>query len=318
MNNNSITMRDALIEKVYGKMFDNDKIFFVSADFGSSVLDKLRKDFSDRFVNVGIAEQNLINVSTGLALEGYIVYAYAIAPFLSMRCYEQIRINLSLMSQIRNINVNMISVGAGLSYDVTGPTHHCFEDIPIMKVLPNIVLFSPSDHIMAEKFIDFSLNINKPKYIRLDGKAQPSIYSNREEIIIEKGFYELNEGKDVCIISTGYMTHKALKVMKKLKDKNVNAGLIDIFLLKAPDEKELTKAISKYKYIFTMEEGFIEKGGLDSLISNILRKNKSLAELNAFGFGDSYVFEVGNREYLHKINNLDEENIIETIKKIMK
>ncbi|MEW6088403.1 MAG: transketolase C-terminal domain-containing protein [bacterium] len=317
MNNNPKTMRDALIEKIYERMFNNDKIFFVSADFGSPVLDKLRKDFKERFINVGIAEQNLINVSTGLALEGYIVYAYAIAPFLSMRCYEQIRINLSLMSQIRNLNVNMISVGAGLSYDVTGPTHHCFEDIPIIRVLPNIVVFSPSDHIMAEKFVEFSLNTNKPKYIRLDGKAQPSIYNNEKEIVIEKGFYELKNGKDVCIISTGYMTHKALKVVNILKEKNINAGHIDFFLLKTFDEKRLSEVMSKYKYIFTMEEGFIDKGGLDSLISNILRRNKFSSELNAFGFGDGYVFEVGDREYLHKINNLDEESIIETITKIM-
>src|SRR4030042_6803698 len=90
------TMRDALIEKVYQKMCNDDKIFFLSADFGAPSLDRLREDFKDRFINVGIAEQNLINISTGLALEGFTVYAYAIVPFLTMRAYEQIRGNLSL------------------------------------------------------------------------------------------------------------------------------------------------------------------------------------------------------------------------------
>lgn len=307
-------LRDVLIEQIHNKMLSDSNIFFVSADFGSPALDKLRAEYSDRFINVGIAEQNLINISTGLALEGYTVYAYAIAPFLTMRAYEQIR-NLSLLSQIREVNVNLIGVGVGLSYDVTGPTHHCFEDISIMRVLPNFVIFSPCDHIITGKFVDYTIYVKKPKYIRLDGKAQPSIYNSKEDIVIEKGFYELNDGKDVCIISTGYMTHKALKIMKKLKDKNINAGLLDIFLLKAFNEDKLFEVISKYKYIFTMEEGFINKGGLDSLILNILRKNKSSAGLNAFGFGDCYVFEVGDREYLHKINNLDEESIIALIKK---
>ncbi|MHC4753620.1 MAG: transketolase family protein, partial [Planctomycetota bacterium] len=112
-NNNIRTMRDALIEQIYKRMHSDENIFFVSADMGAPLLDNLRADFNDRFVNVGIAEQNLINVSTGLALEGFTVYAYAIAPFLTMRAYEQIRTNLALNSHHRNINVNMLGVGAG-------------------------------------------------------------------------------------------------------------------------------------------------------------------------------------------------------------
>ena len=138
-------MRDVFIEQVYYRMRDDRNIFFLCADFGSPKLDKLKEDFNDRFINVGIAEQNLINISTGLALEGFTVYAYAIAPFLVMRAYEQIRINLSLHAQLRDVNVNLVGVGAGLSYDVSGPTHHCLEDITIMKVLPNLEVFSPSD-----------------------------------------------------------------------------------------------------------------------------------------------------------------------------
>src|SRR4030043_1505192 len=107
-------MRDVFIEQIYNRMVKDDNLFFVSADFGSPKLDNLREKFKDRFINVGIAEQNLINISTGLALEGYIVYAYAIAPFLTMRAYEQIR-NLSLLSQIKEVNLNLIGVGIGLS-----------------------------------------------------------------------------------------------------------------------------------------------------------------------------------------------------------
>jgi transketolase len=167
--NEKKAMRDVLIENITKKMADNESIFFISADFGSPLLDHLREKFPDRFVNVGIAEQNLINISTGMALEGYTVFTYAIAPFLSMRCYEQIR-NLSLLSQIRDININLIGVGAGLSYDVTGPTHHCLEDISLMRILPNLVVFSPSDYVTTERFVDFSLQLKKPKYLRLTEK----------------------------------------------------------------------------------------------------------------------------------------------------
>src|SRR3989338_2946784 len=153
------TMRDAFIEQIYNKMRHMDDIFFLTADFGAPSLDKIRCEFKDRFINVGIAEQNLINVATGLALEGYKVYAYAIAPFITMRCYEQIRVNLAVLSQIRPMCVNIIGVGAGFSYDMSGPTHHCLEDLSIMGTLPNVTVFSPSDYSSAERYVDETLKI---------------------------------------------------------------------------------------------------------------------------------------------------------------
>src|SRR5665213_1982915 len=128
-------MRDALLERIHHAMASDGQVFFVSADFGSPVLDRIRADYPQRFVNVGIAEQNLINVSAGLALEGYKVFSYAIAPFITMRCFEQIRVSLALLSNVRPMNVNLIGVGAGYSYVVSGPTHQCFEDITMMRLL---------------------------------------------------------------------------------------------------------------------------------------------------------------------------------------
>lgn len=310
-------LREVFINEIYKKMATDDKIFFLSADFGSIALDKLREKFKDRFINVGIAEQDLINISTGVALEGFTVYAYAIAPFLAMRCYEQIRTNLALMSQLKEININMVSVGAGLSYDVTGPTHHCLEDIAIMRLLPNIVVFSPSDYIITEKFIDYSINVKKPKYIRLDGKALGRIYNN-EPVNIADGFFELRGGDKVCIVSTGYMTHKALKIAEDLSKEKIDIGIIDAFLLKPISEGLLFDCLSKYKCIITMEEGFINKGGMDCLIACILRENNSSIRLRSLGFGEKYVFEVGSREYLHKINGLDKDNIVKIIKEELK
>jgi transketolase len=309
-------MRDVLIDGIYKRMHLNDNIFFLSADFGSPALDRLREDFSDRFINVGIAEQNLINVATGMTLEGYVVYAYAIAPFLTMRAYEQIR-NLSLLAQVREINLNLIGVGAGLSYDVTGPTHHCLEDICILNVLPNFVVFSPSDYLSVEEFVDYSLQVKKPKYIRLDGKAQPPIYSDSCKISMTDGFYELKKGKKLVIVSTGYMTHKALKIAELLQQEGMNIGVVDVFLLKPFNKSAFYRTVNNYSHIITMEEGFINKCGLDSIVINILRDCKSSVEVTALGFEDRYVFEVGNRDYLHKVNGLDNESIMRKIKTII-
>ena len=308
-------MRDALIERINERMATNPDIFFVSADFGSPALDQLRSGHGDRFINVGIAEQNLINVSVGLALEGYTVYSYLIAPFV-LRAYEQIRVSLAQLSQIRQLNVNIIGVGAGLSYDVTGPTHHCLEDIAIMRVLPNIEIFSPSDAVLAGKFIDYSLDKKIPKYIRLDGKPLPPIYDDEQEINIENGFFELKKGSEVCLVATGYMTGKALEIADKLAEKGSNAGVIDMFLLKNYNESTLYNILKRYKNIVTMEEAFIKKGGLDCLISDLLRKNHSSVRLDSLGFTDTYVFQVGDRRYLHQINGLSGESITKMIREI--
>ena len=307
-------MRDTFIERLYECMSSDDSIFFVSADFGAPALDKLRADFADRFINVGIAEQNLINVATGLALEGFKVYAYAIALFLTMRAYEQIRTSISVLSQIRDFNINLIGVGAGLSYDVTGPSHHCLEDSCIMNVLPGFTIFSPSDPVLSGKFVDYTLEHSGPKYIRLDGKPQPALYAHEKKISFDDGFCELRKGKDVCIVSTGYMTHLALRSAELLNNANISAGVVDQFILKPFNEQRLLKILSQYSHVVTMEEAFINKGGLDTIIEHLCFSNRLFIGMTKLGFGDKYVFDVGNRDHLYKVNNLGQQDIIITIR----
>jgi len=306
-------MRDSVIDGICNRMHDNKRIFFISADLGAPSLDRLRKDFKGRFINVGVAEQNLINVSTGLALEGFTVYAYAIASFITMRAYEQIRTNLALSSHHKEINVNLIGAGSGVSYDVSGPSHHCIEDIAIMRVLPNILFFSPSDWFIAEEFVDFSINTKGPKYMRLDGKPLPRIYDGAESFDFKKGFCELAKGDEACIVSTGYMTHKALKAAKELCGKNRKIGVIDMYILKPVDEELLFNALKRYKCIITIEEAFINKGGLDSLISNMLSRRNAGIRLVSLGFDDRYIFKFGNRDFLSSLSNFSEEDIIRVI-----
>ncbi|MBF0516167.1 MAG: transketolase [Nitrospirae bacterium] len=304
------TMRDAFLDGLTDRMQTDNSIFFLAADFGAPALDKLRQSCPDRFINVGIAEQNLINIASGLALEGFSVYAYAIAPFISMRAFEQIRNNLSIMSKFHRLNVNMIGVGAGLSYPVSGPTHHCLEDISVMRTLPNIDVFCPSDWVLCDKFIDYSIDNKGPKYLRFDGAALPPIYSDTKVPEINKGFYQLIQGKDTCVVSTGYMTHTALSAVNS---ENTGAGLIDMFYLRHFDEQALIAALRNYKTIITVEEGFIDKAGLDCVISNLLRKAGLNCKLITMGFKDNYVFELGPRDYLHEISGLSAAGIFKAI-----
>lgn len=306
-------MRDLFIETLCNKMAVNSNIWFLAADLGSPALDRMRQEYPDRCINVGIAEQNLVNVASGLALEGQVVYGYAIAPFISMRAYEQVRVNLSISSQLRPVNVNLIGVGGGVSYQVSGPTHHCLEDLSIMRLLPNMTVFSPSDAALAAAFVDYSITHNSPKYLRFDGKTLPGLYKTVTTELLDDGFCELVPGQDVCLVSTGYMTQRAVDAAKAYD----SLGVVDLFMLKPFDQEKLYSTLSKYRHIITMEEGFINGGGLDCVIATLLTEHRSPITLDRIGFNDRYVFDLGSRDELHGLNGMDTHAILNKVKAIV-
>jgi len=306
------TMRDALITLVHQRMRKDENIFFLTADMGAPVLDAVRSEFTDRCLNVGIAEQNLVNVSAGLALEGFNVYAYAIAPFF-LRAYEQIRINLSLASHLRDINVNMMGVGVGVSYDISGPTHHCLEDITIMRAQPNLLVCSPADWVTAAKFADYTFNIRKPKYIRFDSKPHVAVYDEDAEIDFDLGFHELKLGDDTCLVTTSYMTRKAM--LLAAENPEMDFGIVDMFMLNSANEDALYQTLSKYRRVLTLEEAFIHRGGVDSLVAGVLSDRDSEIKLERFGFNNQYFFKYGDRDYLHSLAGFGKEDILAAVRR---
>lgn len=308
----AMTMRDAFIGTLCDRMTTDSSIFFLTADLGAPALDRMRNGFPDRFINVGIAEQNLINVASGLALEGFTVYTYAIAPFITMRAYEQVRVNLAISSQIRPVKVTMIGLGGGVSYQVSGPTHHCLEDLAIMRLLPNMSVYCPADWVTAAALVDHTRMTVGPAYIRFDGKALPALHADPAAVDLQKGFARLAEGRDVCLVSTGFMSHRALKVARE----RAGVAVIDLFSLKPCDEAALAAALTPYRHVITMEEAFINGGGLDSLVSKIIREKGLGCQPHPIGFNDRYVFELGSRDRLHAVNGLDEAAVIALIDRL--
>jgi len=297
----AVTMRDAFLQKILMRMKRDERIFFVSADFGSPVLDHIRESYPDRFLNVGIAEQNLINVSAGLSIEGFKVFSYAIAPFITMRCFEQLRVNLALLSNVREMNVNLIGVGAGYSYVVSGPTHQCYEDLSLVRSLPNFKLLSPSDHCAAEGLFDYCIDNLGPKYLRFDAQVLPPLREEQSVSLLELGFEMLRKGgRDGMIVATGYMTHVALAVAKILASSNKSLGVIDLVDLTGFDADALASTLRNTPFLFSIEEGFEARGGLDALIQKFCRDHNVPAYFEGIGVRPGYQFELGTRAQLHE------------------
>jgi transketolase len=308
MNNGETrTMRDAFLERIYAALGDGADACVVSADFGAPALDRIRAEYGDRFVNVGIAEQNCVNVSAGLALEGCAVYAFGIAAFMSMRAFEPLRSTASLAAQHCPLNLNVLGVGTGLSYDLSGPSHHCLEDVTAMRLLPHVEVFSPSDWRLAGRLADYSLGKPTPKYFRLDGKPLPSIYRDCDAIDPERGFHEFFRGGESCILATGYMTQVALRAARKSA---TPIGVIDVFGLTPRDVEPLWKAIRGYRTLVSVEEGFINRGGLDALVAQVLTDHEASIRLVRLGVDGRHLFELGGRERLHRLCGMDEEAIL--------
>lgn len=308
-------MRDAFLQAMKERMAAEKDVFFLTSDFGSPVLDGVRKDFPERFVNVGIAEQNLINVSTGLALEGFRVVAYAIAPFITMRCLEQIRINLAILSQVRPLNVTLAGVGAGYSYEVSGPTHQALEDIALMRALPNMGVWSPADAATAAAMARQALDETGVRYLRLDSHPLPNLGDAPAAEDLKRGFrLGGSPGAAAAIVSTGYMSHLAVGVRDELEAGGVPVRTVDLMNLSSPDIGALETALSPCRAILTMEEGFIGRGGMDGLLAMHLAPRLPKAKWAHAGLAPRYGFEIGPRDDLLAAHGLSRSALAERVK----
>jgi transketolase len=299
MDFNKFDFRDAFFEGLYALAKKDKDIYLLTADFGAPSLDKFRKDLKKQFINVGICEQSMVNVSAGLALSGKKAYCYALMPFVTLRCYEQIKVDLCIM----NLPVTIIAVGAGYGYASAGPTHHALEDIAIMRALPNMTILSPSDAIMAHAFSGFSYKMKGPLYIRLERGKSSQIYRKRLPDI-SKGFNLIKNGSDLLLLATGTMVERALEVSRELESRSIKAGVIDLYRIKPVDRESLLAVFKKTKRLVTIEEQILN-GGIGSLISEILIDSGSKKLLKRIAIADDVCFAHGDRKYLQTRCGLD-------------
>jgi len=306
MKIDDIDIRDAFFDEVCVIASKDPSVMFLTADMGAFSLDRFKTDLRSQYINVGVAEQNLVSVAAGLAMTKKKVFIYTIAPFVTQRCYEQIKIDICGM----HLPVVIIGSGPGITYSSDGPTHHAIQDVAIMRTLPEMTIFNPADSATAAAAAKIAYLSDGPVYIRIDKGKLPSLYDNNEDF--SDGLALLKEGRDLTIITTGVMVPQAFKVADELARHSIDTGIIDVYRLKPINDGLLSELIRDSKRVVTLEEHSII-GGIGSAISEILVDKGQVLPMKRIGIPEKNCMGYGDREWMHSFYGLDVHSVCRTI-----
>lgn len=299
-------MRYAFIQALEKLAAKDDRVMLLTGDLGFTVFENFASLFPQQFLNMGVAEANMVSVAAGLVSAGKIPFVYSIATFMSMRPFEQIRNDVCA----QNLNVKIIAAGGGFSYGHAGLTHHSLEDIAIMRVLPNIKIICPSDPLMVKSVVKTAYNTVGPMYIRLGKSGEPNIHPNLK-FKIGKGII-LREGNDTALFSTGNMVATALEISSQLEKFRVKATVVELPSIKPIDKELILTQIRKYPSVFSLEEHY-RTGGLGTAIAEIISENGIKSKLLRIGVADQFQKIVGDQQYLRQLNQLTGKKAAKTI-----
>ena len=244
---------------------DKDVVALCSDSRGSASMTKFADTYPEQFVEVGIAEQNLVSISAGLAKCGKKPYASAPASFLSTRSYEQCKVDVAYS----NTNVKLIGISGGVSYGALGMSHHSAQDIAAMCSIPNMRVYIPSDRLQTEHLFKALLKDEKPAYIRVGRNPVEDVYEEGNVPFEMDRATVLREGTDIAIIACGEMVKPAADAAKLLEEKGIHAAVVDMYCIKPLDKAAIVKAASGAKAVLTVEE-HAPFGGLGSMVSQVV------------------------------------------------
>lgn len=296
-------MRKTYENSIYELMKRNEKIVALVADSGLGKYEDIEKEFPDRLFNFGIAESNMIAAGAAMAKEGFIPVIYALNNFMVYRAYEFIRNDVCL----QNRNVKFVGLGAGVVANTLGPTHHTTEDISCLRVLPNMTLVSPASPKEVPVVLEKSVDFTGPVYIRLGKAFEREIYENDSPFEIGKSTV-LTEGNDLTVIATGSITADALEAVNKLKEKGVNAELINASTIKPFDGETLLNSAKKTKKVVSVEEHQVT-GGLGAAVAETLCKAGIGAKLDIIGFENTFCSDYGWHQDLKRMYGMSPDHI---------
>ncbi|MDO4554116.1 MAG: transketolase C-terminal domain-containing protein [Lachnospiraceae bacterium] len=304
---NKITNRQAICETLLdAAKTDKDIVVLCSDSRGSASLTPFAKEYPEQFVEVGIAEQNLVSVSAGLAACGKKVFAASPASFLSTRSYEQAKIDVAYS----NTNVTLVGISGGISYGALGMSHHSCQDIAAFCALPDMRVYLPSDRFQTAELMKTLLKDNKPAYVRVSRSATEDVYNADMNFTLDRANV-LKEAGEVTLIACGEMVPYAVEAARLLEEKGIQTGIIDMYCLKPIDREVIIDAAKKSKLLVTIEEHSIY-GGLGSLVSQITAEEYPV-RVKQIALPDGHLVSGTNKE-VFTYYGMDAKGIAGTVK----
>ena len=305
-------MRKACLDRVHKLAKEDPRVVFVGSDLSPGLLDEMRQEMPDRWFMEGIAEQNVVGMAAGMAMEGLIPYANTIATFFSRRAYEQIAVDCCL----HNVPVRLISNGGGLVYAPLGPTHLAIEDIATMRALPNMTVVACCDAEEMKRFMDASLHWKGPIYIRLAKGGDPIVSRPEHGFEIGKAIVmrESSERSPVVLMTTGVMTTNALKAADLLEADGIDASVVHFHTVKPLDLAAVLKHGRSARLVVTVEEG-IAIGGFGSGVTDALvdELGPKMPHIKRIALPDSFSKNYGVQNDLFEVYGLSPRQIARTV-----
>jgi transketolase len=300
-------MRNKFADKIFELGKINKNIAIVVADISpAGSIKKFSKDFSERFINCGVAEQSMIGISAGLALRGFRPFCYTIATFALYRPFEMVRIDLAY----HNLPVTIIGMGSGLIYSTLGGTHQSIEDISIACSIPNMNVICPADPFEMEKVVEWCASKSEgPTYVRIGKRGEKNLNTYESDDFLVGKIRYLKKGRSIAIISYGIILQKISTILNIYNKKDFNPSLISCHTIKPLDIEGIKRVLKLYKKIIVIEE-HVPHGGLSSRIKEIAFNNQILNSIDCYTLKDKFIKFYGNYDDLLKEHDLDVHKII--------
>ena len=282
-------MRNAFAQTLTAMAAKDDSLTLFYADIGNRLFNDLKKIAPERTINAGIAEANMASMAAGSAMMGLKPFIYTITPFTTARNFEQIKIDIAYQNQ----PVIIVGTGSGLSYANLGPTHHSFEDIALMRSLPNMNIVCPADATELNVLIPQLVELNQPCYLRIGKKNEPEVHNRVPNLTFGKAFI-MNTGKKVAILSTGTIMPLAKALHSALQEQGINAELVSFHTVKPLDNSYLHQVSQRFEHLITIEEHNVN-GGFGSAILEWFNDKQLTMKIHRFGIPDRFIDQVGSQ-----------------------
>jgi transketolase len=297
-------LRTAFIEALTRAAGRDPRVCLVVADLGFGVIDNFARSYPKQFVNVGVAEQNMMGVAAGMALSGKTVFTYSIANFATLRCVEQIRSDVCY----QRANVRVVSVGGGVAYGNLGVSHHATEDLAIMRSLSGMLVIAPGDPVETIAATEALIEYQGPAYLRLGRAGERVVHTSPPDFRLGRAI-TVHDGGAVTLISTGGMLATAMDAAARLAQLDLQVRVLSMHTLSPLDTDAVTAAAFETRQIFTLEEHSLT-GGLGSAVAEVLSEiDDPHAPLKRIAFPAAFNREVGDQEHLRRLHGLDVDGV---------